>query len=605
MWGVADVFSGWGRGNIASVGSTEITVEEFQRAFQNELEQFSRDAKQKLSAEQGKAIGLDRRVVSQLLGGAAIESHAHELGLALSDKSLIDAIQNDPDFKGPDGKFSMDFFRGRLRQAGLSEQKFLSLFRKDELRTHLIGALVKSVTVPKPMLDLLHAYNEETRVIEFVTIDADKAVTVPEPDDAKLKERYEAAKTRFMTPEYRKFEILTLSTDDLKKQFTVTDDEVAKSYEETKASYDTPEQRRVQQIAFKDKATAEAAQKTLADGSKTFADVAKDAGAKDTDVDLGMVTKKALIDPKIAGAAFALEKDKFSNVVEGRFATVVLRVTQIEPGITKTLADVKEQVRDKLLTERAKTELQKKRDEVDDNRSAGKTLKDIAETLKLSFQEIAAADRQGGAPDGKAAMTTPDLTKIVAEVFAPDAGTNDQGVELASGASAWINLLGTEAPKQRPFEEVKADVKIDYVQSETLRLVSELATKLTEKLNAGEAITAIEGAAGAKSDKTSAVTRLTQPQGLSEAAVAQAFVLAKGKAAYAESPDKTSRTVFRVTEVTPAPVATTEQTAKLTKTLEADLVAQTLAEYTEGLKRRYKASINEAEMRRALGTSDQ
>ena len=51
-----------------------------------------------------------------------------------------------------------------------------------------------------------------------------------EPDDAKLKERYEADKSRFMTPEYRKFEMLTLSVDDLKKQMTVTDDEVAKSY---------------------------------------------------------------------------------------------------------------------------------------------------------------------------------------------------------------------------------------------------------------------------------------------------------------------------------------------------------------------------------------
>ncbi len=76
-----------------------------------------------------------------------------------------------------------------------------------------------------------------------------------------------------------------------------------------------------------------------------------------------------MIDPKIADVAFSLEKDKYSDVVEGRFATVILRVTQIEPGVTHTLADVKDQVRDKLATEKAKNDLQNKRDEIEDSRS--------------------------------------------------------------------------------------------------------------------------------------------------------------------------------------------------------------------------------------------
>ena len=62
MWGVADVFRGWGQGSLASIGGTQISQGEFQREFQRELEAFSRDAKQKLTPEQGKALGLDRRV---------------------------------------------------------------------------------------------------------------------------------------------------------------------------------------------------------------------------------------------------------------------------------------------------------------------------------------------------------------------------------------------------------------------------------------------------------------------------------------------------------------------------------------------------------------
>ncbi|MEQ1652776.1 MAG: SurA N-terminal domain-containing protein [Hyphomicrobium sp.] len=605
VWGVADVFTGWGRGSVATIGGTQISAEEFQREFNKELDVFSREAKQKLTPEQGRAIGLDQRVMSQLLGGAAIEMHAQQLGLGLSDQTLIDALQNDPNLKGADGKFSKDAFYSRLRDLGLSEQGFLHLFRKDELRTQVLGTLVKGLTVPKAMIELTHAYNEEKRTVESVTIDGDKAVTVAEPDDAKLKERYEAAKARFMTPEYRKFQILTLSTDDLKKQVTVTDEEVSKAYEATKDSYDTAEQRRVQQIAFKDKVAADTALKALRDGSKSFGDVAKEAGAKDTDADLGLITQKGLIDPKIAAAAFTLEKDKFSDVVEGRFATVILRVTQIEPGVKRTLDDVKAEVRDKLATEKAQGELQKKHDEVDDQRAAGKTLKEIADTAKLTFNEVAAADRKGNGPDGKPVLPSTDLTKIISDVFAPDASALDQSVELPSGAFAWLGLLGTDAPKQKPFDEVKAEVKEDYIGSERLRLVTELANTLVDRVNAGEPMSAIEAAAGGKAEKSEPFTRATIPQGLSESAVAQAFVLADGRAGSAESANKASRVVFKVTGVTPAPQPTKEQLDKLSKDIESDLTSQVLNEYAETLKSRLKASVNEVELKRALGTTEQ
>ena len=601
IWGVADVFTGWGRGSVATVGGADITSEEFSREYQRELDSFSREANQKLTAEQGQALGLDRRVISQMLGGAAIENHARELGLDLSDATLVETLQNDPNLKAADGKFSRDALLDRLRQLGLSERAFLTLYRKDELRTQMLGSLIKGLTVPKPMIDLVHAYNEEKRTVEWLTIDADKVITMPAVDDTKLKERYEADKARYMTPEYRKFQILTLSVDDLKKQVSVTDDEIEKSYAVTKDSYDTPEQRRVQQIAFKDKSTAETALKALRDGSKSFGDVAKDAGAKDSDVDLGLITKKALIDKTIADAAFALEKDKYSDVIEGRFATVILRVTQIEPGTHKTLADVKDSVRDKLAIEKARQSLQQKHDEVEDARSAGKTLKEIADTQKLAYQDVAGADRNGLAPDGKPVMTSTDAPKIMTDVFAPDVSALDQGVELPSGAYAWIAITGTDAPKQKTFEEVKGEVELDFKGFERQRLVTELANKLVLKINAGEPMTAIEAEAGAKTEKSEPFTRATIPQGLSEAAVAQAFVLADGKATSAQTSDRGSRTIFKVIAITPAPAPTKEQLDKLTSELQSDYTNQVLNEYAETLKARYNASINEVELKRALG----
>ena len=421
IWGVADVFNGWGRGYVAKVGHTEISAEEFRRSYQDELDRISRQTKQRLSAEQGHTFGLDRQVLAQMIAGAAVEAHAGQLGLALSDKALAEGIQSDPNFQ-TNGKFDRQGFEGLLRQIGLTEQGFLELRRKDELRGAIIGALLKSQTVPKPLFDLMHAYNQEKRVIEWIKIDPE-AVTVAEPDEATLKKRYEDDKAKYMTPEYRKVQVLMLTADDLKKDTVISDDEIAKAYEDDKDSYNTPEQRRVQQIAFKDRAAAELALKALRDGTKTFADVAKEAGAKDTDVDLGLITKKALIDPKVADVAFSLEKDKYSDVVDGRFATVIVRVTQIEPGTTRSLADVKDQVRDKLATDKAHSDLQNKRDEVEDARLAGKTLKEVAEQLKLGFKEIPATDATGLAPDGK---PVPGAHLLLSEHALCDAQCNER-----------------------------------------------------------------------------------------------------------------------------------------------------------------------------------
>ncbi len=602
IWGVADVFQGWGRGFVAKVGHTEISAEEFRRSYQNELDRISRQSNQRLSAEQGHAFGLDRQVLAQMIAGAAIEAHADQLGLAISDKTLAEGIQADPNFQ-TDGKFNRQGFEGLLQQIGMSEQGFLNLRRKDELRGAIVSALIKGQTVPKPLLDEIHAYNQEKRVLEWVKIDP-AAVTVAEPDEATLKKRYEDDKAKYMTPEYRKVQVLMLTPDDLKKSITITDDEITKAYEADKDSFNTPEQRRVQQIAFKDRATAETALKALRDGTKSLADVAKEAGAKDTDVDLGLITKKSLIDPKVADVAFSLEKDKYSDVIDGRFATVVVRVTQIEPGTTKTLADVKEQVRDKLANDKVHGNLQSKRDDVEDARLAGKTLKEVADQLQLTYKEIPATDVTGLGPDGKPVLETADIRKITARAFAPDTG-DDSAIDLTNDGYAWVNVLSTDAPKQKAYDEVKDAVKQDYMSSEHHRLLDELAKKLTDKVNAGEPIASIEAEAKGKVEKTEPITRKTIPPSISQSMVAQAFALAKGKAGHGPSSDNTTEIVFRVAEVTPAAALTLTETDELTRRLEDELANQSLTEYTEALKKRFGASVNQAEMKSAVGVTQE
>lgn len=604
FWNVSDVFRGFGRGAVAHVGDAEITVTDFQRAFQTQIRGLTMQDGTRLSTEQALMLRLDRQALEQLVAQAAVKTHADQLGLSLSDETLAEGIRSDPDFAGPDGKFSRLGFDGLLRQMNLSEHGFLALRRDDEVRGQISDALTSAVVVPKPMVEDLNAYREETRTIEHVKIDPGK-VSVADPDDAKLKETYEAQKADFMTPEYRKAAVLVLSVDELKKEVTLTDDELKAYYTDHKASYDKPERRRLQQIAFKDKAAAEAARKEVVDGKKNFLDAAKDAGAKETDVNLGMVAKTDLIDPKIADAAFALERDKLSDPVEGNFAIVLLRAIEIDPGKESTFDEVKDKVRDKLAGERAEGLIQERYDLVEEGRNAGKTLKEIGDEQKLKFLDVAAVDRDNKAPDGKMGLDIPDASIALKQIFVTGVGTQPEAVELPGSGYVWFDVQSVTEPKQKPFDEVKDGVKTAYIDKEKGKLLNELAQKLVDRLKGGEAFDKVAADAGAAAELSEQIKRNTSPPGLTTEAVKQAFALSKGGAAYAETSDRESRVVFQVKDVFAASAASKEQADKLAKELSSQIANDDILAYIEALKAGLSVRINEAELARATGAAQE
>lgn len=602
VWGIADVFTGFNRGALATVGSTKISSAEFQQEFQNQLARLSQQAGRRITPDEGRQFGFDTQALTRLIGGAAVESHARELRLAMPDSALVADIQSEASFKGIDGKFSRIAFDGFLRQIGLSEQAFVEIKRKDEIRQQIISAMGSAIAVPTALVDQLHAHREEARVIEHLTLDPAKAVTIAEPDEAKLKATYDSNKTSFMTPEYRKLRVLVLSVDTLKASVAVTDEDIKSSFEQDKETYSRIERRRVQQIAFPDKAAAEAARTKILAG-QSFADAAQAAGAKEADINLGLLARKDMIDAKIAAAAFAIEKDKVSEVVEGRFATVLLRVTEIQAGKEAILEDVKDRVRDKLARAKAKAEANTIHDGIEDNRAAGKTLKEISETTKLPLIEVAAGDIGNKTPDGKPALDLPDGTKIMRAGFDAQIGVERDAIDLADGGSAWIELVSNTPAAQKPFDTVKADVATLYMNTERKKALAALTAKLADRVKAGETLAAIALETGGKAETTLPVTRTVIPQGLTQPAVTQAFVLAKGAAGSTDSPDGASRILFRVVDVRPAQPATKEQREVITNELRDQLQGDVLSSYVAALQERLGVTINQPELKRLTGTA--
>ena len=67
IWGIGDMFRISGRSPVASIGSTEISAEQFRQIFNDRLQQLSRQVGRPVTPAQALAIGFDQQLLGQLL----------------------------------------------------------------------------------------------------------------------------------------------------------------------------------------------------------------------------------------------------------------------------------------------------------------------------------------------------------------------------------------------------------------------------------------------------------------------------------------------------------------------------------------------------------
>jgi peptidyl-prolyl cis-trans isomerase D len=601
LWGIEPSVRQTGGNTLARVGATEITPDQFRDAYQIELNRLSQQFGRRLTPEQARMFGIDQGVLGRLVGAAALDAKVKDMGLALSDASVGDAIRADPSFAAADGKFSRAALDNFLRANNLSEGGYLAIRRNEEAREQIADAVVSGAVIPQATIDLLHRHRAETRVFEALTVEADKIVKVPDPDAATLKAYYEANKPAFMTEAVRRIALLTLTRDTVKDRLAISDEDVKAAFEAGKDAYVTPETRKIWQVAFPDTAAAQKAHPDLAKGP--FLEAAAKLGFKSDDVDLGILRKSDLIDPAIAEAAFALKSGETSQPVVGKFSTVIVHVAEIRPGATKSFDDVKALVRDRLASERAGRELVTIHDQIESERTAGRTLKEIGEKLKVPFLDIAAIDRNGMGPDGKPIAGVPDVARVMGSIFGATQGVEADAVDLADGGYAWFDILAVTPPTQKPFEAVEADVKARWLAAEKAKALIEAVAALVDKAKAGTTFADIAKDAGGTPVTTAAITRVTSPPGLTADGVRQGFALPKGAVSSVATADGSSRILFRVVEVTPAPDPTPDQAKAIRTELERAAQADALNAYVAGLQQRYGVTINQKVLQQTLGLS--
>jgi peptidyl-prolyl cis-trans isomerase D len=603
VWGIADIFRGFGQSTVATVGHTEISVNEFRQIYTDRLQQIGRQYGRPLTQDQARAFGLDRSVLQQTIAEAALDEEARRLGLSQSDAETMRVILTDPNFKGANGAFDAQRFQAIIRNYGFTEQRYLADQRRVSLRRQIAGTIEAGLEPPNTQLEAMTRFQNEQRSIEYIKLTAAQAGTIDAPSPEQLASYFDQHKAQFKAPEYRKIDFVVVTPEEIGKWTDVSDEDARKLYDQRKDQLGTVEKRDVQQITFPTVEEAEAARKRIAAGEITFDDLAKERKLTPADTELGLVTKSEILDPATANTAFSLPTGEVSDPVKGQFNVALVKVSAIQPGHQPTYEDVAANLKKEIAAERARTQVSSLRDKMEDERGGGASVAEAAKKLGLTAITLDSIDRSGHQPDGQAAGNIPPGLDVVAQAFNSDVGVDNEPISYRGGY-VWYEVLGVTPPRDRTLDEVKDQVSASWREDEIAARLSAKATDLVKELNDGGKLADEATSVGVQVETAASFKRNATLPGVPTGVVTAAFRTAKDSASQTEAAGGSQWIVFRVTDITtPTVDLASEDVKKLKETLQQSLGQEQSAQYVAKLEKDIGTTINEAAVAQVVGSN--
>ncbi len=544
IWGVTDFLQGFGQNTAATVGETEVSLMEFDRAYRQDLNRIGQQLGRPLTPIEGTQLGIPQQALGRLVAEAAMSNAATDLKLGVSDDRLAAIIQADPAFVGATGRYERGRLQQVLRANGYREDEYVIERRNGAERNQMVQGLSGGMTAPTAYLAALDAYQRETRTVDYLVITADQIGEIEEPADDALAAYYEDNKTGFRAPEYREIKYVELVPSALARPEDITEEDAKAEYDRRIGNYAEPERRRVRQMSFNSADDAKTAADELA-GGKSFADVMADRNLSNNDVALGVMARTDFLDEAIGEAVFGLGAGQSSGAVEGRFSTVIVNVEEILPASTTPFADVKAELIEELSLEQAEREILDLLDEIEDARAGGALLDEIGERFSLPVKSTGSFDSAGKSTVGTDAIL-PDADGLLAGIFESDIGVENDVLQIGSRGYLWYDVTKVTPVRDRDLDEVRADVVTAWKEDQLNERLSAKATEVLAKAESGTSLADLAAEESLSVQNAEGVTRSEPTGDLGREALSAVFEGPTGTVASAASADGNGRVILKV-----------------------------------------------------------
>ena len=532
LWGVADTFTGFSNSVIASVGDRKIERQEFQVRYVQATRDFSRQLGTTLSAADAANLGITQQVLINMMGSAALYEAADDLGLGFSDDAIAQSILADPSFAGVNGQFDEPTFRAVLSQNGLNEKLFVEDQRRFHITNQLTDASIDRGLVPKLLIENLYKHFLERRIANYMILTLEQTDETGEPTDEELETFFNETKLRFAQPETRSGHALVVSPARFAELITIDRASLEEEYELSMSDFTVEETRKIDQLVLSDDTEAEEARKLIGEGVP-FVEIVDAFGQTLDNSDLGEVKRSDMISADLAEIAFAMEKDEVSDVIEGPLGYVVLRVRDVKPGSVQPFEAVEEQLRQRVIYDRALEDMLAFTETVEDELAGGETLENIGQRFDLDVIKIENITNNGKSLDGTQQVIMARYDQLATLMFDSVIGEDIPMQEMEDGTFIWLRLNEITPTVVPPLKEVRDAVTAEWKVDERSKLLQAMAEHMVKVGNETGSFKAAAEGFKRKPLVSEPMTRQISNDTFSEEAVTRLFNVGKDEFAWA------------------------------------------------------------------------
>jgi peptidyl-prolyl cis-trans isomerase D len=522
-------------GVVATVEGRDITVARFRRVYQQQMQAYRNAYGGNMDERLLRQLGVDQRIVQQLIEEEAALAEARRQGITASDAEVRARILSLPAFQENGHFIGNERYLQLLQMQSppINPGEFEEEVRRGVLLEKLRGALTDWITVADA--DVTAEFNRRNEKVKLavVAFPADKFKESVTVTDAEVASHFEASKETYKFPEKRKIKYALIDLQGIRQRTTVTAEDVRRYYEDNEQQYQTPEQVRASHILLKTEGKDDAAVKKQAEdllakvkGGADFVALATKfsedevSAAKGGDLDF---FGKGTMVKEFDDVAFALQPGETSGLVKTQFGYHIIRVTEKKAASTRTLDESRVQIEEILKSERAQSEAERISTDLAGKLTKPEDLDTIARVRGLTVSESGFFARDepivglGMAP------------AVGSRAFELKPGEVSEAIRSQNGF-AFVTVTGTEDARVPSLDEVKARVREDVQQNKAVESARQKATALAAQLKTAGDFSAAAKTAGLEAKTTELVVRgaALPDVGVSPAVDAAAFSLPQG-----------------------------------------------------------------------------
>ncbi|MCG8413081.1 MAG: SurA N-terminal domain-containing protein, partial [Pseudomonadales bacterium] len=491
LFGVDSIIGGFiSAPPVAEVNGEEITEAQLQFSTQSLLTSIGG------GAELDQSL-LEQIALNQLIEETMLKQSADRAGMLVSSDRIDRSILDNPSFQ-INGVFDPDLAIRTMASQGYNAPLYRDALNQTMLMGQVANAFTSSAFITESELETVAALTQQTRDFNYVSVTLGTRTLGTPISDEQIENYYNANPDEFTQEETVVVQYVSLDQDAIANEIEVDEAELLAQYEAERDEFEGSSEKRAAHILFEigsgqseaDVVAAASDVKQRIDEGADFGELALefsiDTVSAEEGGDIGYTDGTAFPE-SVEAALEVLALNEVSDPVVSEFGVHLIKLTEDAARVFDSFDEEAARIERELKSAEVDLIYSERLEDLSNLAFESGDLQSISDELGLTIEESAAFGRQGG--NGLFADTS-----LVAAAFSDEVlleGNNSDVIELPTGEAIVLRVLQFNEATVLPIEEVEPEIAVILRTELERQAVQELGEELLIAAEAGEGLDAL------------------------------------------------------------------------------------------------------------------